>query len=85
MPAASHYAGQITPERYPLGHVAHALVAHAAGDKERAREALRKLVALRSAWRDDTIGELRTLMGSEAIVHRLANHLAAAGLSATFR
>jgi len=83
--AASHYASQITPERYPLGHVAHALAAHAAGNKEQARDALLKLVALRGAWRDDTAGELRKLIGSEAIVQRLANDLASAGLNATLR
>ena len=83
--AASHYASQITPERYPLGHVAHALAAHTAGNKEQARDALLKLVALRGAWRDDTVGELRKLIGSEAIVQRLANDLATAGLNATFR
>jgi len=83
--AASHYAGQITPERYPLGHVAHALAAHAAGNKERARDALLKLVALRAAWRDDSAGELRKLIASEEIAQRLANDLAAAGLSAKLR
>lgn len=83
--AAGHFAGQITPERYPLGHVAHALTAQAAGDKEQARDALLKLVALRAAWRNDTVGELRKLIGSEAIVQRLANDLAAAGLNATLR
>jgi tetratricopeptide (TPR) repeat protein len=82
---ASHYAGQITPERYPLGHVAHALAAHAAGDKEAARGALQKLVMLRPAWATDTAGELRKLIGSETIVTRLANDLASAGLNATFR
>lgn len=85
MPAANHYASQITPERYPLGHVAHALAAQAAGDKERSRDALLKLVALRAAWRDDTAGELRKLIGSEMIVQRLTNDLAAAGLNATLR
>jgi tetratricopeptide (TPR) repeat protein len=82
---ASHYASQITPERYPLGHVAHALVAHVAGDKDRARAAFSKLIELRETWRSDTAGELRKLIGSEAIVQRLANDLAAAGLNATLR
>jgi tetratricopeptide (TPR) repeat protein len=85
MAAASHYASQITPERYPLGHVAHALAAHAAGNNERAREALLKLVVLRPAWRSDPAGELRKLIASEAIAERLANDLAAAGLNATLR
>jgi tetratricopeptide (TPR) repeat protein len=83
--AARHYASQITPERYPLGHIAHALAAHAVGNKEQSREALLKLVALRPAWRDDTVGELRKLIGSDAVVARLANDLAAAGLGATLR
>jgi tetratricopeptide (TPR) repeat protein len=83
--AASHYASQITPERYPLGHVAHALAAHAAGNKEQTREALLKLVALRVSWRSDLAGELRKLIGSEMIVQQLANDLAAAGLDATLR
>ncbi len=82
---AGYYAGQITPERYPLGHVAHALAAHAAGEREQTRAALLKLVALRPAWRDDTAGELRKLIASEAIAQRLANDLAAAGLDATLR
>ena len=83
--AAGHYASQITPERYPLGHVAHALAAHAAGNKERARDALLKLVALRAAWRDDSAGELRKLIASQEIADRLANDLAAAGLNAKLR
>lgn len=83
--AAGHYASQITPERYPLGHVAHALAAHAAGNKERSRDALLKLVSLRAAWRDDAAGELRKLIASREIADRLANDLAAAGLNAKLR
>ncbi len=82
---ARHYASQITPERYPLGHVAHALAAHSAGDAQQARSALLKLVALRASWRDDTAGELQKLIASPAIVQRLANDLAAAGLNAKLR
>jgi len=83
--AARHYASQITPERYPLGHVAHALAAHSAGNEQQVREALLKLVALRPGWRDDPAGELRKLIGSAEVVQRLANDLAAAGLSAKLR
>lgn len=85
MPAARHYAGQITPEPYPLGHVAHALAASSAGRDDDAKAALRKLVALGPGWAIDTAGELRRLIGSEAVVQRLANDLAKAGLDATFR
>jgi hypothetical protein len=77
---ASYYASQITPDRYPLGHVAHALAAHAAGDAERAQRAIAQLIALRGGWRNQTREELRKLIPSEAIVERLAKDLAAAGL-----
>jgi tetratricopeptide (TPR) repeat protein len=77
---ASHYASQITPEGYPLGHVAQALAAHAAGDVERTRRAIAQLTALRGGWRNQTREELRKLIPSEAIVERLASDLAAAGL-----
>ncbi len=78
---ASYYASQITPDRYPLGLVAHALAAHAAGDGKRAERAIAQLVALRGGWRSQTREELRKLIPSEAIVDRLARDLAAAGLT----
>lgn len=85
MAAASHYASQITPERYPLGHVAHALSSHAAGNKERTRDALDKLVALRASWRDNAQAELEKLIASRQIAARLAKDLADAGLGTTHR
>ena len=78
---ASFYAGQITPDRYPLGHIAHALTALAAGKNDEARAAVGRLVALQPGWRDQPRAELLRLIPSEPIVERILRDLRAAGLS----
>jgi len=57
------------------------LAAAANGDRDKARAALARLVALRPAWRDDTRGELHKFFPEPSILERLAHDLAAAGLS----
>jgi hypothetical protein len=55
------------------------MAAHA-GDSAKATLLLRRLVALRPAWRDDARGELRRAIPAADIVERLARDLDAAGL-----
>jgi hypothetical protein len=77
---ATQYANQITGDVYPLGLLARALAAAANDERDKAQEALGRLVALRTAWRDDTRGELRKFFPEPSILERLARDLAAAGL-----
>ena len=81
LPAATEEANQITNERYSLGLIARALTAAANGNSERARQAIDRIVALRREWRDNPRGELKKFFPSPTLVERLANDLAAAGLS----
>jgi TolB-like protein len=81
LPDATQNANQLTGDAYPLGLLARALAAAANGERDKARDALARLVALRPAWRDDTRGELRKFFPEPAILERLARDLAAAGLS----
>ena len=77
---ASRHAGQITTNTYPLGLLARTLVAVANGNPELARKTYEQLVALRADWRDHPREEIARLIPSSAIVDRLANDLAKAGL-----
>jgi tetratricopeptide (TPR) repeat protein len=79
---ARYQAGQITSDDYPFGLLAKALVAATAGDAERARQALDRLLALQPGWRDDPRRELGKIIPRPEIVERLARDLAAAGLAA---
>ncbi len=82
LPDATYHANQATGADYPLGHLARALVAAAANDKEKARQAFDRLVAIRPAWASQTRQELERYFPSAAIVERLERDLAAAGLAA---
>jgi tetratricopeptide (TPR) repeat protein len=82
MKEANYQAGQITSEDYAFGFLAKALAAAAAGDAERARRAIDRLVALQPGWRDDPRRELGKIIPKPEIVDRLARDLAVAGLVA---
>jgi Tfp pilus assembly protein PilF len=77
---AGFHADQMANDAYPHGLVARALVASHNGDLARQQRALRLLVGLRPAWRDDARGELARLIPAKDIVERLARDLEAAGL-----
>jgi tetratricopeptide (TPR) repeat protein len=77
---AGFHADQMANDAYPHGLVARALVAAHNGDTARQQRALRLLVGLRPAWRDDARGELARLIPAKDIVDRLARDLDAAGL-----
>jgi hypothetical protein len=77
---AAFHAGQLTSDTFQLGLVARALVALAGGERDVARAALDRLVALNPAWRDSPRGELEKFFPATFIVDRLAADLAAAGL-----
>ena len=77
---AAFQAGQITADNYPAGHLARTLLAVAAGDVARAREAADRLVALQPGWRQDCGRELAKLSPSPQVRDRLAGDLAKAGL-----
>jgi hypothetical protein len=77
---AAYQAKQITNDEYPLGHLAQALTAAAAGDRETSRRAMERLVSLRPAWRDRTRQELERFFYSKPLVDRLERDLIAAGV-----
>ena len=79
---ATFHADQMANDAYPHGLVARALVAMRNGDQARQQRALRLLVGLRPAWRDDARGELARLIPSKEIVERLARDIDAAGVRA---
>jgi tetratricopeptide (TPR) repeat protein len=80
---AGFHADQMTNDAYPHGLVARALIAAHNRDRARQQRALRPLVELRAAWRDDARGELARLIPAKDIVERLARDLEAAGLRTT--
>jgi hypothetical protein len=82
MADASFHAGQLTNDSFQLGLIARALVAGAKGDRDSAGRDLAWLVTLNPAWRDNLRGTLGKFFYAPAIIDRLANDLAAAGLSA---
>ena len=77
---ATYHADAITNEVNTFSLIARALAAAGAGDSAKATAMLRRLVALRPAWRDDARGELKRAIPSAEIVERLARDLDAAGL-----
>ena len=78
---ADYQADQITSDTFPLGLIARALTAAAAGETDRAREALGRLVALQPVWRDDTRAQLERFFPAPTVVDRLLAGLEAAELS----
>jgi hypothetical protein len=77
---AGFQADQMANDAYPHGLVARALVAMHNGDQARQQRALRLLVDLRPAWRNDARSELARLIPAQDIVERLVRDLDAAGL-----
>lgn len=78
---AAQYASHITTENYALGQVAKAISASAVGDKDQARQAIDKLIALQPSWRSDPRSELARAIPNPDTLDRLARDLAAAGLA----
>lgn len=78
-----HHASQITgTPNYPLGFVARALAAAAAGEYDRAQSALDSLWALRPQWRENARRELGRFFPVADVADRLArdlNRIAALG------
>jgi tetratricopeptide (TPR) repeat protein len=71
-----HHASQITgAPNYPLGFVARALAAAAAGEYDRAQSALDSLWALRPQWRTDARHELSRFFPVAGVADRLARDL----------
>ena len=77
---AAFQADQMANDAYPHGLVARALIASHNGDLARTQRALRLLVGLRPAWRNDARSELARLDPHKDMVERLARDLEAAGL-----
>ena len=75
-----HHATQITNEDYPLGLVARALAATAAGDRERAIRSFQQLTTISPAWGTDLRGELDKFFPTADLADRLARDLGRAGL-----
>ena len=82
LPEATHEADEMTTDTYTHGLFARALMAAINGDKDKAQTDWNKLVALRSAWRDNPRGELEKYIFAPAIVDRLMQGLAGSGLAA---
>ena len=78
---ATHEADEMTTDTYTHGLFARALMAAVNGDKAKAQSDWNKLVALRSAWRDNPRGELEKYIFAPTIIDRLMQGLAASGLS----
>ena len=81
LPEATHEADEMTTDTYTHGLFARALMAAVNGDKDKAQTDWNKLVALRSAWRDNPRGELEKYIFAPAIIDRLMQGLAASGLA----
>ncbi len=77
---AARHAGEIPDENVALGQVARVLAAHSAGDRERTRQTIERLVAVHPEWRDHPRDQLARLIADRSIVDHLARDLAAAGL-----
>jgi hypothetical protein len=78
---AEFHADQLTGNDFQLGLIARALADAARGDRDATRRALDQLVALNLAWRDDLRGTLARFFYAPAVIDRLAQALASAGLS----
>ena len=80
MKEAAFQAEQITADDYPLGLVAKAIAARAAGNKELARRTVQRLLGVQPAWRDDARRLLEKSIYEPATVDRLLRDLSACGL-----
>jgi tetratricopeptide (TPR) repeat protein len=81
---ARYQASQLTNETHVYGQLARALVAFSERQREETRRALRAILSLQPAWRDDPRGEIGKLITAPAIVDRLAGDLSAAGFPDKF-
>jgi tetratricopeptide (TPR) repeat protein len=73
---AALHSAQIMSDTFPLGHVAHALVAAQAGKPQQARDDLATLAVLQPSWRDDPVGAARKFFPSDAVARRVAGDIA---------
>jgi tetratricopeptide (TPR) repeat protein len=83
LPEATHEADEMTTDSYTHGLFARALMAATNGDMDKARSTWAKLVAIRSAWRDNPRGELDKYIFAPEILNRLLRDLVATGLTTT--
>jgi tetratricopeptide (TPR) repeat protein len=81
MKEAAFHAEQITTDDFPYGLVIRAIAANRAGNDDQARMALKRLVEVQPAWRNDARGELAKQILKPEIVDSLLRDLAAAGLA----
>ncbi|HVX91599.1 MAG TPA: hypothetical protein VG985_00100 [Xanthobacteraceae bacterium] len=77
------YAKELPADRFSLGLLARALLCQKSGDREGAREAVRRLVALQPAWQINPRGELAKFFPGPPVVDKLAKDLTEAGLTVT--
>ncbi len=75
LPEATREADDMTSDTYTHGLFARALTAALNGNKDKAQAVWSKLVAVRSAWRDNPRGELEKYIFAPAIVDRLLRDL----------
>jgi tetratricopeptide (TPR) repeat protein len=80
MATAARHAGQITTDTYPLGLLAHTLIAASDGNRELAQKTYGQLASLRPRWRENPREELGRLFPAAAVVDRIARDLANAGI-----
>jgi adenylate cyclase len=77
------YARELPADRFSLGLLARALLCQKSGDRECARQAVRRLVALQPAWQINPRGELAKFFPGPPVVDKLAKDLTEAGLTVT--
>lgn len=80
--AAARHAALISSDSVPLGLIARALAAGMAGERDRAKQLIERLVAVVPGWRTDPRRELAKYFPSAAIQDRLLHELDALGLRA---
>jgi hypothetical protein len=76
---ARYHASQLTSETYVYGQLARALMSRIDGDAAETARAVRAIVSLQPAWRDDPRREIGRMITSPAIADRLAGDLLATG------
>jgi len=81
MADAAHHASLITNDTFPLGLLAHALIAAADGNRELSRKTYDQLAALLPGCRTAPREELFRLFPTPIVVDRLARDLGNAGLA----
>jgi tetratricopeptide (TPR) repeat protein len=84
MAEAIRHAGNIPNDNTALGQVAQVLAAHAAGKSDEAKKAIDRLKAVGDGWISNPQQELSRIVTDRAIVDRLSEGLAAAGVQGGF-